>query len=155
MNLNFVSWLLTFTTTKTNACSPLNRCMVWFVLHLQKFRSFLSHSYLMLRSANSPATCCFTNVAAKSFILSCIICLYEKVKNYLLQSFKECLFFVFCLFFFFLLLSSNTLHVMVNTCICYWNTFQFKYIVEITFYVVKKFHVRLTSKDICFFLIFV
>ena len=56
---------------------------------------------------------------------------------------------------FFLLLSSNTLHVMVNTCICYWNTFQFKYIVEITFYVVKKFHVRLTSKDICFFLIFV
>ena len=33
--------------------------------------------------------------------LSYIILLYEKLKNYSIQSFKECLFFVFCLFRFF------------------------------------------------------
>ena len=89
---------------------------------------------------------CTNNAASKSIILSCIIFLYEKLKNYSIGSFKECLFFVFCLFYF-LLLPNNTLHVMFY--ICYWNTFQFKYIIQITFYVVKQSHSRVTSKDIC------
>ena len=62
--------------------------------------------------------------------------LYEKLKNCSIQSFKECLFFVFCLFCF-LLLSNNTLHVMFYTYICYWNTFQYKCI---TFHAVKQSH---------------
>ena len=74
-----------------------------------------------------------------------IIFLYEKLKKYSIQSFKECLCFVFCLFCF-LLLSNNTLHVMFYTYICYWNTFQYKYI---TFHAVKQSHERMTSKDIC------
>ena len=89
-----------------------------------------------------------TNIAAsKSVILSCIILFYEKLKNWSMQSFKECLFFVFCLFCF-LLLSNNTLHVMCYTYICYWNIFQYKYVIQITFHVVKQFHARVTSKDI-------
>ena len=47
----------------------------------------------------------------------------EKLLN---TTFKECLFFVFCLFCF-LLLSNNILHVMFYTYICYWNTFQHKH----------------------------
>ena len=44
---------------------------------------------------------------------------------------------------------------MFYTYICYWNTFQYKYIVQITFHVVKQSHVRMTSKDICLlFIIF-
>ena len=90
-----------------------------------------------------------TNIAAsKSIILSCIIFLYEKLKNCSMQSFKECLFFVFCLFGF-LLLSNNTLHIMFYTYICYCNIFQYKYIIQVTFHVVKQIHARMTSKDIC------
>ena len=68
------------------------------------------------------------------------------MKNYSTQPFKECLFFIFCLFYF-LFLSNNTLHIMLYTYICYWNTFQYKYIIQITFHVIKQSHV--TSKDIC------
>ena len=60
------------------------------------------------------------NWASRSIIL------HEKLKNCSIQSFKECLFFVFC-FFCFLLLSNNILHVMFYTYICYWNTFQHKH----------------------------
>ena len=52
------------------------------------------------------------------------------MKNYSIQSSKECLFFVFCLFCF-LLLSNNTLHLMFYTYICYSNIFQYKYIIQI------------------------
>ena len=41
---------------------------------------------------------CTNNVASKSIILSCIIFLYDKLKNYSIQSFKECLLFGFYLF---------------------------------------------------------
>ena len=54
---------------------------------------------------------CITNAASKSIILACILFLYEKMKNYSIQYFKEYLFFVF-FFFYFLLLSNNTLYVM-------------------------------------------
>ena len=67
------------------------------------------------------------------------------MKNYSTQPFKECLFFIFCLFYFFL--SNNTLHIMLYTYICYWNTFQYKYIIQNTFHVIKQSHE--TSKDIC------
>ena len=46
--------------------------------------------------------------------------------------------FIFCLFIF-LLLSNNAIHVMFYIYICYWNTFQYKYIIQITFHVVKQF----------------
>ena len=96
-----------------------------------------------------------TNIAAsKSIILSCIIFFYKKLKNCSIQSFKECLFFVFYLFCF-LLLFNNTLHVMFYTYICYCNIFHNKYIIQITFHVVRQFHARVTSKDICLlFIIF-
>ena len=51
------------------------------------------------------------NAVSRSIILSCIIFLYEKLKNYSIQSIKECLFFVFCMFCL-LLLSNNTLYLM-------------------------------------------
>ena len=89
---------------------------------------------------------CTNNAASKSIILSFIKFLYEKVKNYSMQFFKECLFFVFCLFCF-LLLSNNTLYLMFYTFICYWNTFQYQYISQITFHVVKQYHVRVISKE--------
>ena len=38
---------------------------------------------------------------------------------------------------------------MFYTYICYWNTFQYKYIKQITFHAVKQSHVRVSSKDIC------
>ena len=76
-----------------------------------------------------------------------LIFLYEKLKNCSMQSFKECLFFVFCLFC--LLLSNNTLYVVFYTYICCWNTFQYKYIIQITTRAVKQSHTRVTSKDIC------
>ena len=50
------------------------------------------------------------------------------MKNYSIQSFKECLLFIFWLFCF-VLWSNNTLHLIFCTYICYWNTFQYKYIV--------------------------
>ena len=53
---------------------------------------------------------------------------------------------VFCLFCF--LLSKNTLRVMFYTYVCYWNTFQYKYI-QITFHVVKQYDARVTSKYFC------
>ena len=98
---------------------------------------------------------CTNNAGSKSIILSCIIFLYEKMKNYSTQSFKE-FFFVFCLFCI-LLWSNNTLCVMFYTYICYWNIFQYKHIIQITFYVVKQSHVQVTTKDICllFILFFV
>ena len=97
---------------------------------------------------------CTNNATLKSVDLSCIIFLYEKLKNYSIKSFKECLFFVFCLFCFLLLLlllllSNNTLYVMFYTYICYWNIFQYKYIIQITYHIVKQSHARVTSKDIC------
>ena len=91
---------------------------------------------------------CSNNAASKSIKLPCIIFLYEKLKNYSIQSFKECLFFISCLFCF-LLLSNNALHVIFYAYICYWNTFQYKCIIHITFHVVKQSHARMTSKDIC------
>ena len=51
------------------------------------------------------------NAVSRSIILSCIIFLYEKVKNYSIQSIKACLFLVFCMFCL-LLLSNNILYVM-------------------------------------------
>ena len=68
---------------------------------------------------------CTNTAASKSIILSCIIILYEKLKNYSIQAWKECLYFIFCLFGF-LLLSSNTFHLMYFTYICYWSTFSIK-----------------------------
>ena len=87
------------------------------------------------------------NATSKSIILSCIF-LYESLKNYIIQSFKECLFSAFCLFRF-LLLSNNTLLFMFYTYICHWNMFQNKYIRQITFHVVKHSPAQVTSKDIC------
>ena len=40
---------------------------------------------------------CTNNATSKRIILLCIIFFYEKLKSYSKQSFKECLFFVFCL----------------------------------------------------------
>ena len=85
---------------------------------------------------------CTNNSTSKCINLSCIIFLYEKLNNPLIQSFKECLFFVLCLFCF-LLLSYNTLHVLhvfLYTYICYGNTFQYKYFIQITFHVAKQSH---------------
>ena len=62
-----------------------------------------------------------------------------------MQSFKEFLFSVFCLFCL-SLLSNNTFHVILYTYICYWNKFQCKYIIQITFHVEKQFHARVTQK---------
>ena len=94
---------------------------------------------------------CTYNAASKGIILSCIIFAYEKLKKYLTHSFKECLFFVFCLFFFFSLLSNNTLHVISYTHICYWNTFPCKYIIQITFHVVKLFMCEWLQKIFVYF----
>ena len=88
---------------------------------------------------------CTNNSSSKSIILPC----HEKLKNYgILQSFKECLFFVLCLFCF-LLLSNKPLHVIIYTYIGYWNTFQYKYMIQITFHVVKQCDAPVTSEDIC------
>ena len=39
--------------------------------------------------------------------------------------------------------------------ICYWNTFQYKYTIQITFHVVQQSHAWVASKDICLlFIIF-
>ena len=89
------------------------------------------------------------DAASESIILSCLMSLYEKMKNYSLQSFKECLFFVFCLFCL-VLLYNMTLHVMFYTHICYWNTFQYKYLIQITFHAVKPSHARLISKEVLY-----
>ena len=51
----------------------------------------------------------------------------RKIEKLLNTIFQRMFFFVFCLFCF-MLLSNNTLHVMLYTYICYWNTFQYKYI---------------------------
>ena len=85
------------------------------------------HSYLkyFVQCNQTTSYFCSNNAASKSMVLSCVIFLYEKLKNSSIQSFKECFFFVFCLFFFFvffLSLSNNTLHVMLSTYICHWNT---------------------------------
>ena len=61
----------------------------------------------------------------------------EKTIQYHLS--KNVLFFVFCLFCL-LLLSCNTLHIMLYTYICYWNTLRYKYFIQITFHVVKQSH---------------
>ena len=75
---------------------------------------------------------------------------FEKPLNTIFQRmFVFRFFFLFCLFVCFLLLANTTLYVIFYTHICYWNTFQYKYIIEITFHVVKQSHVRVTSKDIC------
>ena len=55
------------------------------------------------------------DAASKSIILSYINIFVWKIEKLLM----------FC----FLLLSNNTLHVMFYTYICYWNTFQYKYII--------------------------
>ena len=74
--------------------------------------------------------------------------MFEKLKNYPIQSFKECLFFIFCLFYF-LLLSNNTLHLMFYTYIV--TETHFNNIIQIA--VVKQSHERVTSKNICLFFI--
>ena len=87
----------------------------------------------------------------KKIVLSCVIFSYEKLKNYSIKFFNESLFFLFCLFWF-LSLSNNTLHVMFYTYICYWNIFQYNYIIQITFHVLKKSHARVILKDVYFLL---
>ena len=74
--------------------------------------------------------------------------MFEKLKNYPIQSFKECLFFIFCLFYF-LLLSNNTLHLMFYTYIV--TETHFNNIIQVA--VVKQSHERVTSKNICLFFI--
>ena len=99
--------------------------------------------------------------------MSCIIFLYEKLKNHSMQSFKERMFFFFCVFCF-LFLSNNILHIMFYTYICYCNTFQFKYNIEITFhvnintfsfqykYIMQiNFHVKKTKQKLRFSVIFI
>ena len=68
----------------------------------------------------------FLSRISRSIILSYIIFLHEKLKNYPIKSFKECLFFIFCLFYS-LLVTNSTLHLMFCTYICYWSAFQYKY----------------------------
>ena len=65
----------------------------------------------------------------------------EKLLNTIFQRM-----FAFCLFYF-LLLSKNTFHVMLYTCICYWNTFHHKWIIQITFNIVKQCKNNLTSRQ--------
>ena len=78
--------------------------------------------------------------------MSCIIFSYGKLKNYSIKFSKNVCFFLFCLFCF-LSLPSNTLHVLFYTYTYYWNTFQYKYIMQITFRIVKQSHAQVTSKD--------
>ena len=68
--------------------------------------------------------------------MPCIIFLYENFKKYLISPFKGCLFLVFCLFYF-LFVSYNSLHVVLHTYICNWNTFQYKYFIQSASHVVK------------------
>ena len=78
-----------------------------------------------------------------------------KIENLLNTAYHR-IFVLLSLIVLFLLLSNNTLHIMFYTYICYWNTFQYKYIIQITFHVVKQTHARVTSKDTCLlFIIFI
>ena len=77
--------------------------------------------------------------------MSCIIFLYGKLKNY--SKFSKMFVFSFSACFIFLSLSTNTLHVLFYTYTYYWNTFQYKYIMQITFRIVKQSHAQVTSKD--------
>ena len=42
---------------------------------------------------------------------------------------------------------------MLDIYICYWNTFQYKYTIQITFHVVKQSHAQVTSKLFVYFYI--
>ena len=64
-----------------------------------------------------------------------------------------CFSFSACIDFLCACLSNNTLHVMFYTYTSYWNTFQYKYAIQITFHVVKRSHGRASTKDI--YLLFV
>ena len=139
MYMSFQAW---FDTCNKMLLSVLRYRCLDLALYIDSFPLILRSSFNVTRPHR---VFCTNNAASKSIILSCIIFLYEKLKNYSIQSFKECLFFVFCLFCF-LLLSNNTLHVMFYTYICYWNTFQYKYIIQFTFHVVKQSHARVTSR---------
>ena len=67
---------------------------------------------------------CTNNASSKGIILSYIIFLQEKLKNYPIQPKNFCFLFFACFVF---LLSHNTLHVMFYIYIYYWNTFQYVY----------------------------
>ena len=92
---------------------------------------------------------CTNNCASRSINLSCKMFLYKKLKNCSIQSFEECSFFIFCLFCL-LLSSNNTLHLTFYTYICYWNTFQYKYIIQIAFYAVRQSHAWVNLKRYLF-----
>ena len=65
--------------------------MIFQISPMKPILSFKGHSYLILRS-EEPARIvffCTNNSASKSIILACIIFLYEKLKNYSIQSFKH------------------------------------------------------------------
>ena len=76
---------------------------------------------------------------------------FVKKKKKLLNTIFQIIF-VFRFLPVFLLLSNNTLHVMFYTYICYWNIFQYNYIIQITFHVLKKSHARVILKDVYFLL---
>ena len=88
------------------------------------------------------------NAASKRIILSCII-FYMITKNW--KTVQSLFFFLFLLSF--LLLSNNTLHVMLHSYISYWNTFQYKCTLHYYFSCRKTISARVTSEDICFILI--
>ena len=86
----------------------------------------LGHNYLILLSAEPACIVGFVLIMPhrkKLFVIYKTLC--ERLKKCSTQSFKECLFFVFCFLGFFLL-SVNTLHLICYTYICYWNTFSIK-----------------------------
>ena len=69
-----------------------------------------------------------------------------KIEKLLNTIFQRMFIFHFLLFCFFSL-SNNTLHVMFYTYICYWNRIQYKYIIQITFYLVHPWFQRKQSKS--------
>ena len=103
---------------------------------------------------NLPASWYFVLIIPHQKVLFCHVyfCMktWKTTQYSLSKIFFVCLFcfVVFC-WFCFLLLSNNTIHVMFSTSICYWNTFQYKYITQITFHVVKQSHAQVTPKYIC------
>ena len=78
---------------------------------------------------------CANNAASKLLFCHLYFCMKNwKTTQYNLSKNVS---FSFSVFFVFLLLSYNSLHVMPYIYICYWNTFEYKYITQITFHVKK------------------
>ena len=102
---------------------------------------------------NPFASCFFVLIMPHQKVLFCHVCFCIKNLETAQYNLSKNVYFQFSACFVFLLLSNNTLHVMFYTYICYWNTFQYKYIIQITFDVAKQSRARVTSKDI--FLLFV